>query len=197
MHLTCMKWLEYCRDKYPEHFNDCRVLEMGSMNINGSVRKYFTNCEHLGVDWMPGLNVDIVSLAHEVKFNNKKFKTVISSSMLEHDPYWEKSLINMIDLLQDDGGLFLTWGGIGNRPHCIDTAPDNDFHALKGSLVFDYLINKGLYIHEFGGEEAFMEYLGLGDIDLRIAIGSINLIGFKKKYTLTGQLIFKLNKDNI
>ena len=56
--------------------------------------------------------------------------------------------------------------------------------------------NKGLYIHEFGGEDDFMKYIGLGDIDLRIAVMSVNLIGFKKKYTKTDQLIFKLNKEN-
>ena len=196
MHLTCMKWLEYCQRKYPEYFNNCGVLEMGSMNINGSVRPYFKNCEYIGVDWKPGLDVDVVSLVHKIRFR-KKFKTIISCSMLEHDPYWEKSLIKMIDLLADNGALFLSWGGIGNAPHCWDSAPDGGFHALKGSLVFDYLINKGLYVHEFGGEDSFMKYLKKGDLDLRIAIGCFNLIGFKdKSYSKTKRLIFRPNKDN-
>lgn len=196
MHLTCMKWLEYCRDKYPEHFNDCRVLEMGSMNINGSVRPYFKNCEHIGIDWMPGPLVDVVSLAHKVRFR-RKFKTLISCSMLEHDPYWEKSLIKMIDLLADDGALFLSWGGIGNLPHCYNSAPDGGFHPLKASLVFDYLINKGLHIHEFGGEDRIMKYLKLDDLDLRIAVNCFNLIAFKDKwYPKTDQLIFRPNEEN-
>jgi len=197
MHLTCMKWLEHCRDEYPKHFNDCSVLEMGSLNINGSIRPYFTNCEYIGVDWINGSTVDVVSLAHEVKFK-KKFKTIISSSMLEHDPYWKKSLTNMVKLLAQDGGLFLSWGGIGNPPHCLEHSPTGTgFHPLKGSLVFDHLTKVGLYIHEFGHEDSFMHYLGLGDIDLRIAINSINLVAFKnRKYAKTKKLIFKLNEDN-
>ena len=196
MHLTCMKWLEYVRDRYPEHFNSCRVLEMGSLNINGSVRPYFKNCEYTGVDWRPGPNVDLVSLAHKVRLR-KKFRTIISCSMLEHDPHWEMSLTKIIDLLGDDGALFLVWGGIGNAPHCWETAPDGEFHPLKASLVFDYLTNKGLYVHEFGGEDSFMRHLKLGDLDLRIAVGCFNLVGFKdKNYPKTERLIFELNEEN-
>jgi len=196
MHLTCMKWLEYCRDKYPKHFNDCSVLEIGSLNINGSVRPYFKGCEHIGLDWRPGNNVDIVALAHEIRFE-KKFKTLISCSMLEHDPYWEKSLLNMIDLLAEDGGLFLSWGGMNCPPHFLETAPDGKFHALKASLVFDYLTNKGLYVHEFGREDSFMKYMRLWDIDSRVAISCFNLIGFKNKnYPKTEQLFFRANEDD-
>ena len=196
MHLTNMKWLEYIRDRYPMHFNNCRVLEMGSMNINGSVRPYFTNCEYIGVDWMPGQYVDIVSLAHKVKFR-KKFKTVISFSMLEHDPYWKKSLTKMMSLLADDGGLFLSWGGIGNPPHCLSSAPDGSFHPLKASLVFDYLTDRGVYVHEFGCEDTFMKHLNLGDLDLRVAKAAYNLVAFKdKEYPKTYQVIFELNEDN-
>ena len=196
MHLTCMKWLEHCERKYPEHFNNCSVAEMGSMNINGSVRDYFACCEYVGVDWEPGPCVDLVSLVHEVKFE-EKFKTVISCSMLEHDPYWEKSLVKMIDLLADDGALFLGWGGIGNIPHCLDSAPDGGFHPLKASLVFDYLINKGLHIHEFGGEDRLMKYLKLENLDLRVAKSCFNLVGFKnKEYFKTKPLIFRPNKEN-
>ena len=180
MHTSCKKWLEYCRDKYPEHFNDCEVLEMGSMNINDSVRFYFKNCEHIGVDWRAGKDVDLVSLAHAVRFN-KTCKIMISCSMLEHDPYWEKSLANMANLLSDDGGLFLSWGAIGNRPHHINTAPDNKFHPLEGELVYSFLTDKGLYVHEFGKEDAFMKFLGFGHLDLSIAETCFNLIAFKKE----------------
>jgi hypothetical protein len=42
-----------------------------------------------------------------------------------------------------------------------------------------------------------MRYLGLGDIDLRIAISSIDLVAFKnEKYAETKKLIFELNEDN-
>jgi hypothetical protein len=178
-----MKWHEYCREAYPDYFNDCSVLEMGSLNYNGSVRQYFTNCTYTGVDWTHGLGVDIVSLAHEVEFRNMKFKTIISASMLEHDPYWERSLVKMIDLLDEDGGLFLNWGGEGSIPHCRDSAPDKKYHPLKSTLVFDFLENKGLYIHEFGNEAKMMNKLGFNEIDKRIAKHCYVLIGFKhEKY---------------
>jgi len=88
MHLSNRVFWETCSKKYPAFFNDpAKVIEFGSYNINGSIRDVFSCSEYTGLDWRPGPAVDIVLLAHE--FKSEKVETVVSASMLEHDPLLE------------------------------------------------------------------------------------------------------------
>ena len=156
MHESNMKYWEHCKEKYPRYFADpSKVIEFGSFNINGTVRVLFNCTEYIGLDWIEGPSVDLVSLAHEVNFNYK-FDTIISSSMLEHDPYWEKSLDKMISLMKDDGILLLSWGGALSSEHCLNFAPDGKYHPLKAEKVFNFLKNEKLFIDEFRYENIFM-----------------------------------------
>lgn len=151
MHLTNRQFWEYCVNKYSSYFvnSSNKILEVGSYNVNGSVRDYFTAYDkYVGVDWRPGPCVDVVSLAHEMKFPFK-FNTIISASMLEHDRHWDKSLVKMIELMEDNGILLLSWGGALNPPHEHDTADDGCFHALPAGRVIKFLESLGMYIHEF------------------------------------------------
>lgn len=95
------------RELYPEYFLGNRVVDFGSLDINGSNKIWFDLCDYTGVDIGEGKNVDVVSKAHEYK-PEKKFDVVITTEMLEHDMYWEKSLQNMLDLLVPNGLLIIT-----------------------------------------------------------------------------------------
>jgi SAM-dependent methyltransferase len=148
-------WLFWkkCSEKYSRYFNSpSKVLEMGSYNVNGTVRDHFSVDEYIGIDWRDGPCVDVVSLAHEVRFPYR-FDTVISASMLEHDPYWWESLDNMVKHLQHDGIIILTWGPALNKQHGLKTAPDRKFHALKAGALIRHLEKCwDMYIHEFSYE---------------------------------------------
>lgn len=50
MHLNNRKWLEDLKKDYPDNFEKCSVLEIGSQNVNGTARDYFKDCEYIGVD---------------------------------------------------------------------------------------------------------------------------------------------------
>src|SRR5688572_11224246 len=80
--------------KYPDYFHNKKVLEAGSLDINGSIRHFFSNCWYTGVDVGPGKGVDIVSPIHEIRAPNE-FDVVCSTEMLEHDTYWVDSLSQM------------------------------------------------------------------------------------------------------
>jgi hypothetical protein len=133
------------REAYPHLFSGRRVLEVGSYDLNGSVRPYFEGCDYTGLDWRPGPGVDVVCLAHEFRAS-RPFDVVISASMLEHDPFWPLSLANMINLLTEHGALLLSWGTAENQPHCVETAPDGQFHPRPGYQVLDLLDRLGLYV---------------------------------------------------
>jgi len=189
MHKSNRMFWEYAKEKYPGYFSgDIKVIEYGSHMVNGSVRDYFGSInKYIGVDWRAGENVDLVSLAHNVDLPDK-FNTVISASLLEHDPYWEKSIPNMIQHLSEDGILLLSWGAALNGEHCLDHAPDNSFHPLKAELVMNKLTSLGIYIHEFGYEGHKFEK-NTCRVEAE-GMGEVYLIGFKnKKYAIGNSLI--------
>ena len=99
MHQEVRDWLGELRRQYLEAFVCDSVLECGSYNVNGSVRGLFAAREYVGLDWRPGPGVDVVSLVHEYQ-PGRKFDTVISTEMLEHDPHWRESVQRMIDLVK-------------------------------------------------------------------------------------------------
>lgn len=151
MHWQNRVWWEDCEAKYSAwlHKDGGKALEVGSYDINGSVRFHFQNfSEYIGVDWRAGPSVDKVCFAHEMAFDHK-FDVVISSSMLEHDRHWEKSIPKMVECVSDDGILLLSWGAALNRPHELDTADDGKFHKLPAGYVLKALADLGVYVHEF------------------------------------------------
>ena len=50
--------------KYPDFFKNKKVLDIGSLDINGSNRDLFENCDYIGLDVGEGKNVDIISIGH-------------------------------------------------------------------------------------------------------------------------------------
>jgi SAM-dependent methyltransferase len=145
-------WREVAR-MYPEDFRNKRVGEFGSYNMNDPdnlPRSLCVGCEYIGIDWRPGPNVDHVSLAHEVEL--PPFDTVVSASMLEHDPYWNMSLTRMADLLRPGGLFALSWGAAGNPHHCAAEAPDGEFHPLPARYVLDKLRDLGICVRLFAYE---------------------------------------------
>jgi len=149
MHESDLLWWEYCREKYTARFvGGPAVLEVGSLNLNGSIRQFFTARSYLGIDWRPGRDVDRVVFAHEFE-SSERFDVIASASMLEHDQYWPLSLRNMVEHLEESGALFLTWGSALCEPHCFEAADDGKFHALPAGRVLDLLRDLGIYVHEF------------------------------------------------
>ena len=117
MHANNHLSLEDWRRKYPNFFHNRKVLELGSLNINGTVRGYFKDCEYIGIDKQAGRGVDIVVEAKDTVFKPEYFDVIISFSMFEHDPEWKESLKNNLRWLKAGGMLFIEYGAEGNRPH--------------------------------------------------------------------------------
>jgi hypothetical protein len=116
MHLEVEQFIEKVRWMHKEHFIGKRVLEVGSLDINGSVRKYFEKCEYTGIDLGLGPGVDLVCKGHEHK-KPQHYNTVISTEMLEHDAHWVSSLLNMHTNLKGGGMLIVTCAAPGRKEH--------------------------------------------------------------------------------
>jgi len=119
MHQQVKDFLIQTREKYPKHFKDCKVLELGSLDWNGTPREFFENCEYTGVDMAGGTGVDVVCLASKYD-TSERFDVVITTEMLEHDREWKESLLNAVRLLKIGGILIGTAANINREPHCLE-----------------------------------------------------------------------------
>ena len=124
-HPEQQKFCEQIKNEFPNFFENIKVLDVGSLDINGSNRELFINCEYVGVDIAEGKNVDIVSIAHELNHPDKCYDTIISTEAFEHDMYYEKTIQNIIRMLKPGGLFIFTCASIGRGEHgTLKNGPD-------------------------------------------------------------------------
>lgn len=118
MHLGNHDWLEALRVQYDKEIDGASILEIASMDWNGSARSHFTKAaRYVGVDLLAGPQVDIVSPAAETSFLPCEFDILICLSLFEHDPDWKNSLGHNLQWVREGGLVILCWGAEGNLPH--------------------------------------------------------------------------------
>ena len=112
-----------------------RVLEVGSYNVNGSVRELLPIT--IGVDKREGPGVDRqVNASDLIAEFPEPFDCVVSCDALEHIEDWRAAMVNMWGVLKDGGILFLTMAnpkkGVHGYPHDYWRFPLDDFCRLFG-----------------------------------------------------------------
>lgn len=90
-----------------------KILEIGSYNVNGSVRGPLlarNPIAYVGIDLVPGPDVDMVCDVYDVVkvFGEESFDIVISTEMLEHVEDWRKAINNMKRVCKQNGHLLIT-----------------------------------------------------------------------------------------
>lgn len=139
------------RHKFQHHFLGKKVVDFGSLDINGSNRGLFFNCEYLGIDVGPGKNVDLVSPAHLAPIPDNAFDVVVSTECLEHDRYWKLTLKKAHDVLKP-GGLFLFSCATTGRAEHGTAGSDHG----SSPFTLDYYMN----LTEVNVREAYRELMG-------------------------------------
>ena len=113
------------REHYPASFRGARVLEVGSLDINGSVRELFSNCDYTGVDLALGPGVDLACQGQLVEFPTGHFDTTISAECLEHNPFWRETVANMLRMTRPGGLVLISCATTGRLEHgTTRTNPD-------------------------------------------------------------------------
>jgi SAM-dependent methyltransferase len=119
MHNEQMNFVRRVRDRFPKHFDRTNVLEVGSLNVNGSVRDLFRQPTlYLGLDLGPGPGVDHV--CHGADFQGGPaagWDVVISCEAFEHDHRAAQTFQNMISLTRPGGLVVVTCATVGREEH--------------------------------------------------------------------------------
>jgi hypothetical protein len=120
--------IDFCKKikiKFPEYFKNKKVLDAGSLDINGNNRYLFDNCEYIGIDVGPGKNVDVVTPIHLYK-SDIQYDFIVSTECFEHDMYYKESFKNILLLLKSGGMFMFTCATTGRDEHGTErTSPQN------------------------------------------------------------------------
>src|SRR5690606_19424692 len=98
-------------------FRGTRVLEVGSLDLNGSVRSNFSGCDYLGIDVAAGPGVDLVCQGQDYDAPDGSFDVVTSCEAMEHNPYWRETFANMLRLCRPGGLILMTCATTGRGEH--------------------------------------------------------------------------------
>lgn len=94
------------------------ILDVGSLDINGSVKSIFKESVYLGIDLRKGKNVDIVMDSHNLStFSDGFFDCVVCLEMLEHDSNPFLTIKEIYRLLPHNGLFILCVPGIEFPKH--------------------------------------------------------------------------------
>ncbi len=161
------------REQFPNYFTDVRVLDIGSLDINGSNRKLLKQpYYYIGLDLDKGKNVDVVCPAHlyDAGF---QFDTIISGECFEHDMFYPDSLKNIVRLLKPNGLFLFSCASTGRPEHgTLKTSPENApflkeygeewcnyYKNLTEKDIRDVLDIESIF-DEFYFQESFSGYIG-------------------------------------
>jgi SAM-dependent methyltransferase len=137
-HPQQLEFVKLVKERFPSFFVAKRVLEIGSLDVNGSVRPYFSDCDYVGIDVGPGPGVDIVCQGQE--FEAPKFDVVISCNCFEHNPFWKETFENMLRLCKPGGIVITTCASLGFPEHGTTITAPRDSPLTLG-LGWDYYRN--------------------------------------------------------
>lgn len=114
MHDAAFEYIEAAVDTYGPWQS---VAELGSRNINGSVRYLFHKAErYVGVDVVNGIDVDVVADAATWE-PLTRFDCVVCAEVLEHTEAAPRIVANAARLLNPGGMFIMTCAGVGRTPH--------------------------------------------------------------------------------
>jgi SAM-dependent methyltransferase len=94
-----------------------RVLEIGSLDVNGNLNDELKHCDHVRLDMREGKNVDIVANAHDLPFEANSFDAVICVDVFEHDSAFWVTMREIDRVLKSKGAIVLAASGLGFPHH--------------------------------------------------------------------------------
>ena len=136
MHAEADQWISRYSSMQP-----LQVLEIGSLNINGTARVHWPNARWLGIDRQRGPGVDVVCDFLDWD-SGAAFDVVVCCEVLEHASAW-RDIVGRVKPLLMTGGIFIgTCAGPLRQPHsAVDGGPLRQ-GEYYGNLTADDLLGE-------------------------------------------------------
>lgn len=88
--------------------NNLKIVEIGSQNVNGSLRDHFPNTTYIGVDFVEGNGVDVILTdPYKLPFDNDSVDMVLCSSVFEHSEMFWVLYLEILRILKPYGLFYL------------------------------------------------------------------------------------------
>lgn len=112
MHATAMNNCKSFFENYSQYFEintDVKVVEIGSQDVNGSLRQVCPqDFQYIGVDFQKAKGVDIVlDDPYTLPFENESIDIVVSSSCFEHSEMFWLVFLEVLRVLKPKGLFYL------------------------------------------------------------------------------------------
>jgi hypothetical protein len=157
----------HVRNRFPDYFRGKKVLDCGSLDVNGNNRFLFEQCDYVGIDACPGRNVDVVTLIHEYSAESQAYDVIISTEAFEHDKYWRLSLQNIVRMLRVNGLLAFTCATVGRPPHFFGPKEWGEYYGnlceedVRSALDVDAVFREYEFRVERKGTEGDLYFWGI------------------------------------
>jgi SAM-dependent methyltransferase len=154
---ACIDWGD--RNLRPVEVRGRRVLEVGSYNVNGSLRPAIESlqpAEYVGIDIRSGPGVDELCPVERLaeRFGRESFDLVVSTNTLEHVRRWKQAISNIKHVCRP-GGIVLIAAPSDFPFH----AYPNDFWRFEPTDVEDIFSDLEILVLEEDSEPPSLVYL--------------------------------------
>lgn len=173
-HTEQREFFQRVKDKHPEFFADVSVLDVGSLNINGTVRDFFTGGSYVGVDLAEGAGVDVVGFGESLDFADGSFDVCLSAECFEHNPEWVATFANMVRMCS--GLVMVSCATAGRAEH--GTSRSHPGSSPLSVQLWDYYRNltEADFVAEFDLGAMFSSWL----FEVNEVSCDLYLVGFVK-----------------
>ena len=134
MHDQAKRFTMFIKKSFPDSFQNKRVLDVGSGDINGNNRFLFENCSYDGNDVYAAPNVTVVSKTSALTFDDESFDTICSTECFEHDPEYKESFQKIVKMLKPGGLFFFTCASTGRAEHGTRRTSPRDSYGTIGNV---------------------------------------------------------------
>jgi len=145
-HIEQQNFFHSLKERFPDIFIGKSVLEVGSQNINGTIRDLFEGGSFVGIDISETMDVDLVIPGEIAQFPDNSFDVVVTTECLEHANKWQEVLQNIIRQLKPGGSLIMTFAHPGRSAH---GTLDSDSYSSPYTLDYYKNLSPGMILDKF------------------------------------------------